>query len=114
METCTEEVSVIDYSEGNGDSEIAVPLTKFIDCLQLLLARIPEEYRDSAKFQVTTCGDYATAYLSIAYVRPKTPAELTAEAEEDARYRAQSEERERAIYERLSRKFGSQPLVPHE
>lgn len=88
------------------DEEADIPLADAIATLQKALADIPEEHRAKAVLHMRASGDYASLSADVRFTREETDQELAQRLAEEQNYRAQSEQRERAEFERLKQKFG--------
>lgn len=83
---------------------------QMIEAMDQAIAAIPETSRASARFEIGIEnypydeGDYPQLFIQ--YLRPETDEEEAAREATEARSRTESEEREKADFERLSAKFG--------
>lgn len=67
--------------------------------------KVPPEHRGSTYVELRASGDYATAYLEIAFVRPENDAEFAERDEWQRRYEDEKEERDRREFARLTAKY---------
>ncbi|HDZ39115.1 MAG TPA: hypothetical protein ENH62_12645 [Marinobacter sp.] len=84
-------------------------LSDFIDWLNKMTEEIPAEYRGTAEIEITSEGGWEGEHhveIIIRYTRPKTAQEIRDHEAIEARTAKQEENHERAIYDRLHRRFG--------
>ena len=82
----------------------------FVDWLNGVVEKIPEEYRANAEIEIDSIGGYEGehhAEVNISYERPETDEEMATRLDNERRQRINSEAREREEYERLKLKFWS-------
>jgi hypothetical protein len=76
--------------------------------IDVLLEKIPAEFRDSAKMEIDSVGGYEGehhAEVTVTYERPETAKETEARKAEEAATREEQEARERRMYEQLRAKY---------
>lgn len=82
-------------------------LEAYIGVLQNILVDIPPEHRHTAQVEITfvpNYGDYAVKTV-IGYTRPETDEEIAERTKAAIRATRASEERERALFEKLKAKY---------
>lgn len=93
----------IEFGDGYEDGSLA----RFIASLERVKAKVPKAYREKARCKLEGMYDSSGVMITISYERPETDAEvkqrlMTEAADDLARLNA-----DKALYERLAKKFGS-------
>ncbi len=82
-------------------------LADFIGFFQNIFVDIPPEYRHTARVDMSIRESYGDHYpaVEVTYTRPETPKETEEREQAALRATRASEERERALYEKLKAKY---------
>lgn len=84
-------------------------LMEFSQWLQEQIAKIPEEFRETAAIEVDSVDGYEGSHyasISIVYWRPMTDDERAERARKEEEWRKQEEQRAREMYDHLRQRFG--------
>jgi hypothetical protein len=99
-------VTVGDLGNFHDDEVNHLPLADVIRQLQDVMDSIPEDFRKTAVLSIGVYGECAGASADILFLRPETDAEMVDRRRWLASIDQESEERDRAAFERIKDKYG--------
>lgn len=92
-----------------GESYTDGSLNRVVESLLKIREMVPAEYRDKARCEISayTSYDSSSASIQVQYERPATQEEADAEMAREQAHAKHAADKERAEFERLSKKFSN-------